>query len=170
MNSSIHQGNGDELKIFKLVLAAVLLSALATVANPGAASAAVGCSLSKKANASGTITYTYCDSRPSAGKWGSHVRVVNRHGADVKLDSELTLRIDGVDHVLPVWSGWTVQSLFPDSETIQSFDPYNKSAFMIYDIPFACTPGHVYFPIVRLRLHDGPGAWGPLAGAGQFTC
>jgi hypothetical protein len=158
------------LKILKLILAALTVSALAAVATPGPALAATGCSLSKKANASGTITYTYCDSRPATHKWGSHVRVVNRHGADVLLDSQMTLRIDGVDHVLAIWSGWRVQSLFPDDETIQSFDPYLKQAWLGSDIANSCTAGHVYFPIVRIRLHDGPGAWGPLAGAGQFTC
>jgi hypothetical protein len=143
-----------------LRLVTVLLIACgAAVAAPGVAQAGSGCSLVKTIPNSGGSTYQYCsDNTAATNKWTNWVIVdANQH---IWVDVQVNLRIDGKDHFLPT-QGWIL-------EGVEVFDPYNQVYRSTRIVQNSCTNGHTYFPILRMKMHDG--VWGPWAGAHQFVC
>ncbi|MFI7545177.1 hypothetical protein [Actinoplanes sp. NPDC049599] len=159
------------MKILKRLLAvgAAVVASVALV--PGAARADTGCSV-RKYIPGVSIYYTYCDWQGSElgfSGWSSRAYMENNHGAAETVYTQVNLQIDGKDNIL-------AQRSYYIHEGKSQLDPYGGVGTWPWpddtiEIGFAhkCTLGHIYFPIVRMKL-GSTGTWGQWAGAGKFVC
>ena len=151
--------------LVRRLVAVLVCAATAVWVMPAPAQAGTGCSTTKQVPGI-SVSYYYCDHVEGARAWSDDAVIRNAHGADARLESQVNLRVDGKDNILTPWQFTAYGS--PTTALTTHAHPYDR----VYDgavDPDSCTPGHSYFPIVRMRSYPS-GAWGAWAGAGNFIC
>ncbi len=134
----------------RLCLPLVLVLPL-TLMSMGTAQAYTGCSKSKTVPGV-SIYFSYCDSTPSAHHWREWGHFVNNHGDDIQLLVQTNIRIDGKDHFSLEHTLWLYDV------GVEEGAIYNQNPWENNDLN-SCTPGHVYFPILRARVQVNGSAW-----------
>src|SRR4051812_19626321 len=106
------------MKILRRLLLVATMVLGTAVALPTAAQAAPSCSLVKGVPGI-SITYSFCDAVNLTSQFIVHAEMVNNHGADITLETQMYIRVDGGTS-----KPWLAVRGFFIHTGVSYFDPY----------------------------------------------